>query len=199
MKQITKGERVRKKLVDTTAQLLARQGYHATGLAEIVHESGAPRGSLYFYYPGGKDELVCEALAQHGAAWAAQILAAIDRTTNLDAAIDAIVRLLADGLEANGWGEGSPVAAVALEAISPQVRATIERHFDEWLVAVANRLHKFGATRTSARKLAVVSLAAIEGALLLARMQRSREPLVIVGNALKTLGAAPPRRASYRR
>ncbi|TMQ10939.1 MAG: helix-turn-helix transcriptional regulator [Deltaproteobacteria bacterium] len=102
MTQVTKGQRVRKKLVDTTARLLARQGYHATGLAEIVHESGAPRGSLYFYYPGGKDELACEALAQHGAAWAAQILAALDRTTNLDAAIDAIVRLLADGLEASG-------------------------------------------------------------------------------------------------
>ena len=52
---LTKGERSKAKLVAATADLLRRQGYHATGLAEIVAESGAPRGSLYFYFPGGKD------------------------------------------------------------------------------------------------------------------------------------------------
>ncbi|HEU0034606.1 MAG TPA: TetR/AcrR family transcriptional regulator [Kofleriaceae bacterium] len=194
MTELTKGERARKKLVDATASLLRRQGYHATGLSEIVEESGAPRGSLYFYFPGGKDELACEALQQSGLAWSARIASAIDHATNLDTAIDAIVKLLADDLEASGWDNGCPVAAVALESTSRQVRTTIERHYELWLAAIADRLHKFGATKASARKLAVVSLAAIEGALLLARVQKSREPLVVVGNALKTLGAAPPRK-----
>jgi len=60
--EATKGERTRKKLVDATAALLRRQGYHATGLSDIVAESGAPRGSLYFHFPGGKDELARAAL-----------------------------------------------------------------------------------------------------------------------------------------
>src|SRR6185503_8934161 len=108
-----KGERTRQKLVDATATLLRRQGYHATGLSEIVAESGAPRGSLYFYFPDGKDQLAVAALDQSGEEWRVRIEAAIAGAGDVGAAIDAIVTLLADDLEASGWEHGCPVAAVA--------------------------------------------------------------------------------------
>ena len=73
--ELSKGERTRKKLVDTTAALLRCQGYHATGLSQIVAESGAPRGSLYFYFPGGKDDLAIAAIAASSDAWRAKIVA----------------------------------------------------------------------------------------------------------------------------
>jgi len=60
-------------MVAATAALLQRRGYHGTGLRDIVAVSGAPQGSLYFHFPGGKDELACRALAVAGEAWRARI------------------------------------------------------------------------------------------------------------------------------
>ncbi|MBC7977214.1 MAG: TetR/AcrR family transcriptional regulator, partial [Myxococcales bacterium] len=129
----TKGERTRKKLIDTTAALLRCQGYHATGLSQIVAASGAPRGSLYFHFPGGKDDLAIAALEASGDEWRARMVAVIAGATDLGAALDAIVTTLADDLEASGWDNGCPVAAVALESTAAPVRRTIERHFTSWI------------------------------------------------------------------
>lgn len=185
--ELTKGERTRKKLVDATAALLRRQGYHATGLSDIVAESGAPRGSLYFYFPGGKDELARAALAASGAEWRARIETAVANAQDLDGAIAAVIELLADDLEASGWDNGCPVAAVALEAISEPVRAAVAAHYAGWRDGIAERLATFGVPAGPARQLATIALAAIEGALLLARVQRSREPLEAVGAVLRTM------------
>ncbi len=186
----TKGERTRRKLVDATAALLRRQGYHATGLSDIVAESGAPRGSLYFYFPGGKDELARAALLASTAEWRARIDAATAGARDLGEAIDATVALLADDLEASGWDNGCPVAAVALESTSELVRHTVEEHFASWLDTVAGRLAALGVAPAPARQLATVAVSAFEGALLLARVTRSRAPLVAVGASLRAMIAA---------
>ena len=183
----TKGERTRQKLVDATAALLRRQGYHATGLAEIVAESGAPRGSLYFYFPGGKDELARTALEASGAAWRARIDTAIAGTTDLGEVIDTIVRLLGDDLESSGWDNGCPVAAVALESTSAPVRAAVVEHYETWIATIEERLVGFGIAKLAAHQLATVALSAIEGALLLARVQKRREPLLLAGAALRAM------------
>lgn len=185
----TKGERTRRKLVDATAALLRRQGYHATGLSDIVAESGAPRGSLYFHFPGGKDELARAALLASSAEWRARIEGATRDAPDLGAAIDATVTLLADDLESSGWDNGCPVAAVALESTSPLVRATIEEHFASWLDLIAGRLVAQGVAPEPARHVATVVMSAFEGALLLARVQRSRAPLVAMGQALRAMVA----------
>jgi TetR/AcrR family transcriptional regulator, lmrAB and yxaGH operons repressor len=187
MTEPTKGERTRKKLVDATAALLRRQGYHATGLSDIVAESGAPRGSLYFYFPGGKDELARAALAASGQEWSARLDAAVAGAADLDAAIAAVIDLLADDLEASGWDNGCPVAAVALESISEPVREAVVDHYTRWLAAVAERMVGLGVPEPAARPLATMALSAIEGALLLARVMRSREPLDTVGQALRAM------------
>ena len=190
MTELTKGERTRKKLVDTTAALLRRQGYHATGLSTIVEESGAPRGSLYFYFPGGKDELARAALEASGEEWRARIEFAIAGARDVSTAIDQIVQLLGDDLEASGWDNGCPVAAVALETTSGPLRETVAEHYATWQTTIAVTLvERFGVARPIAAQLATVALAAIEGALLLARVHRSRQPLVTVGNALRAMAA----------
>jgi len=183
----TKGERTRKKLVDATAALLRRQGYHATGLSDIVAESGAPRGSLYFYFPGGKDELAIAALRASGVAWRARILDAIHGAPDLATALDAIVTAVADDLEASGWDNGCPVAGVALESTSDAVRAAVVEHFESWLDVSVEHLARFGMAPAPARELALVALSALEGAMLMARVMRSREPLLLVGRTLRAL------------
>ena len=52
----------RKKMIETTARLVQAKGYHGTSLNEILKKSDAPRGSLYFHFPGGKKTLVLEAM-----------------------------------------------------------------------------------------------------------------------------------------
>jgi AcrR family transcriptional regulator len=188
--EATKGERTRKKLVDATAALLRRQGYHATGLSDIVAESGAPRGSLYFYFPGGKDELARAALLASTAEWRARIDAATRDARDLGEAIDATVALLADDLESSGWDNGCPVAAVALEATSDLVRGAVREHFESWLDIVSERLVGLGVAAAPARQLALVAMSSLEGAMLLARVTRSRAPLVAVGQALRAMIAA---------
>lgn len=195
MTTLSKGERTRKKLVDATGDLLRRQGFHATGLSDIVAESGAPRGSLYFYFPGGKDELARAALEAAGAHWRARIGAAVAKAPDLDRAIAAIVKLLGDDLEASEFENGCPVAAVALEHTSEPVREAIVAHYREWESAIAAHLVTAGVAAGPAHQLAVVALAMIEGALLLARVQRSRAPLTAVGVALRAMVAmAAPRK-----
>lgn len=188
MTELTKGERTRKKLVDATATLLRKQGYHATGLAEIVEESGAPRGSVYFHFPDGKDELAVAALAQSGESWRTRVETAVAAAKDLPTAIEKIVDLLADDLEASSWENGCPVAAVALESTSKPVRKAVVAHYTAWQDGVTQSLvERFGVPQPIAAQLATVSLAAIEGALLLARVHRSREPLVTVGRALQAM------------
>ncbi|HEY0191995.1 MAG TPA: TetR/AcrR family transcriptional regulator [Kofleriaceae bacterium] len=185
--ELSKGERSRKKLVDATASLLRRQGFHATGLSQIVAESGAPRGSLYFYFPGGKDDLAIAALGASSDAWRAQILAALAAATDLGAAIDALIDVLAGELEASGWVNGCPVATVALESPSEPVRAMIAEHLAQWQAIARQLLTSFGVADEVAAELALVALSAIEGGLLLARVQHSRAPLLAVGRALRAM------------
>ncbi|MBL0213884.1 MAG: TetR/AcrR family transcriptional regulator [Myxococcales bacterium] len=194
-KPLSKGERTKQKLVAATGELLRRQGFHATGLADIVDESGAPRGSLYFYFPGGKDELAIAALRAESARWRARIEAVVARAPDLGGAITGIIEVLAEDLRASKFQHGCPVAAVALETTSEPVRKTIAAHYAAWEAGIALHLEHHGIAAGPAKQLAVVALSTIEGALLLARVQRSTAPLTTVGVALRAMVAAVAPRA----
>jgi TetR/AcrR family transcriptional repressor of lmrAB and yxaGH operons len=182
-----KGEVTRQKLVETTAELLRSQGYHATGLAQIVADSGAPRGSLYHYFPGGKDDLSIAALEFASTMWRARIDDAIRDAPDLGNAVEAVCVLLADDLAASDYQHGCPVAAVALEAIatSERIRETVAAHYDAWRDMIVDRVADYGVPRATGRQLALFTLATVEGALLLAKVQRSREPLLVAGATLR--------------
>jgi TetR/AcrR family transcriptional repressor of lmrAB and yxaGH operons len=184
-----KGARSRQKLVEATAHLLRRQGFHATGLAEIVAESGAPRGSLYFYFPGGKEELACTALAESGAMWRDLLGRFIDAAPDLGVAVENACRLLADGLAASSWEHGCPIATVALEAsgASPAVRDVCAAHFAAWEALITARLVTAGAAPDDAARFGRFGLAAIEGALLLSKVKRDPLPLYEAGAMLREL------------
>lgn len=197
---MTKGERTRQKLVAATGALLRRQGFHATGLSDIVSESGAPRGSLYFYFPGGKDELAKAAIEDAGAEWRARITATVAGSADLGASIADVVDLIATDLEASKFLNGCPVAAVALESPAESVRKAIAAHYRLLEDGIASHLAAQGIAETHAKQLATVAISAIEGALILARVKKSTAPLRTVGDALRLMVAAmlPPPRAKRR-
>lgn len=183
----------RKRMVRTMSRLLRRQGYSATGLNQVVAESGAPKGSIYFHFPGGKEALASESIASSGGA----IRRLIETTVASASDPATIVRRLAIGLggalAVSGYTEGCPIATVALEASAtsdPICRSSAEA-FKSWEDAIAARFVEFGWARDEAAAAATLILSALEGALILSRAYRSTEPLTAVAEGLATALGAP--------
>jgi TetR/AcrR family transcriptional repressor of lmrAB and yxaGH operons len=176
----------RDRLVDATADLLQRQGYAATGLAEITAAAAAPRGSLYFHFPGGKEQLAAEALQRSSEAMLAAIAAAIDASEDGPQALQALTTSLGARLQQSEFQRGCPVATTALEAaaVSPALREAAHQAFTAWLAALRLALQADGREPAIAEEQAVFALSAIEGALVLARAARSTRPLRVVSQQL---------------
>jgi TetR/AcrR family transcriptional repressor of lmrAB and yxaGH operons len=181
----------RQRLIDTTARLLWRQGLRATGMDQIVRESKAPRGSVYFHFPGGKEQLAVEALRAAGAVMTANITEALDQRDAVTA-IRTFVGVYAKEMRDSDFHHGCPVATVALEAAttSPAIRDVCASVFGEWEDLLARRLERDGVARKEARRFAVVSLSLLEGAMILCRARRTTAPLRDVAEHLAaSLGA----------
>jgi TetR/AcrR family transcriptional repressor of lmrAB and yxaGH operons len=112
----------RDRIMETTCTLLEVQGYQATGLNQIIRESGAPRGSLYYYFPGGKEGLVAEAVARTGVVVRERIEHELDAVQDTAAAVEGFVRSLAKHVEVSGFRSGGPIATAALEASATSER-----------------------------------------------------------------------------
>ncbi len=183
------GRASRRAFVRTTGQLLQRQGYAATGLSEIVTLSGAPKGSLYFHFPGGKQELALAAMEHTGERLREAIVATMGAGAGPAESLGLLIDALAAGLEASDYREGCPIATVTLEAASgaEPIRLTAERVFSSWLAALRDALELAGVERAAAERRAMHVLAAIEGALLLARARRDLVPLRAVREELLEL------------
>ena len=98
----------RDEIITTTCRLLELQGYRATGLNEIIRESGAPKGSLYHYFPEGKDELTVEAIAHSAAAIVGNITRVMDEHADAVTAVTTFIRQLACCVVASGFRPGGP-------------------------------------------------------------------------------------------
>src|ERR1700716_2114518 len=83
--------------IRATGKLLRRQGYDATGVNEIVARSGAPKGSLYFHFPGGKEELALEAMRREGAQLRGSIAAVMRSSEDPGEALGRLIDALAGG------------------------------------------------------------------------------------------------------
>jgi TetR/AcrR family transcriptional regulator, lmrAB and yxaGH operons repressor len=181
-------------VIRTAASLFRAQGYHATGLNQVLTEGGLPKGSLYFHFPGGKEQLAVESLRLSGEELGNGIAAALDATPDPATALDRILALLGEHLVATDFREGCPVATVALDAAaqSEPIRAACAGVYDSWEEVVARHLRAAGAD--DADGLATVLVAAIEGGILLARTRRDVTPLQTVGTHLRAL-LTPTRRS----
>lgn len=188
-----KGARTRDRLMDATQELIEAGGYSGAGLNQVVAASGAPRGSLYFHFPEGKDQLVGESVRRAGQAIgdALEELAGSPSSASSSSSssaaefVEAVLRYLGDRLEESGWRKGCPVATVALEmaATNDPLRKVCSEVYSGWESALRARLDG----HADADDLSVTILALIEGALLLARTHRSREPLTRVARQITIL------------
>jgi len=182
----------REQFIEATCELLEAQGYHATGLNQIVAESGAPKGSLYHYFPDGKEELAAAAIERTGRDLAGRVEAGLGSHDDPAAAVQFLAQRIADAVEQSGFRAGGPLTTVAMETAtsSPRINLACRAAYDQLQAAFAARLEANGYTSQRAAELATFITAAIEGGIILSRTYHSGDPLRRVGQELVALLAA---------
>jgi TetR/AcrR family transcriptional repressor of lmrAB and yxaGH operons len=182
----------RDQIVETTCTLLEIQGYHATGLNQIIKDSGTPKGSLYYYFPGGKEELAMEAVGQAGAMVLRRIRENLASHPDPVEAIRNFIIRIAQQVELSGFRTGGPITTIAMETASTSVRLREQCHaiYSSWQREFAHKLAQSGLAEERAKRLAVLIIAAIEGGIILCRTSRNREPLESVAEEIALLVAA---------
>ncbi|MGA5823622.1 TetR/AcrR family transcriptional regulator [Kitasatospora sp. NPDC094028] len=188
----SKGEETRARLIAGTRALIETQGYHGTGLSRIVAETGTPRGSIYFHFPEGKDQLVAAALGQAGREVEELLAALAARGEGPAALVGRLAEVFTERLARSDYARGCPIATVALEVTGTNepLREVCSAVYRSWQRVLAGRLEAAGQHPDRAEAAAGQALALIEGAALLAAVRRSREPLEQARTAaLRLIGA----------
>jgi len=180
------------KTLTAAVKLFRQQGYHGTALHDILTAGGAPRGSLYFHFPKGKEEIGAGALSLAGEAVRLAIVQAAEKSDSAESFLVRIVRAMASDLERSDYREGCPIATTALEtaAQSEVLGAATRTAFQKWELEIKRGLFRFGLTSGDADLVATMVLSQLEGALLLARTYRSLAPIQRAEEAVRLLAYA---------
>lgn len=179
----------RDRLVRSTTRLLRTQGYAATGLNQIMAEADAPKGSMYFHFPGGKTELAAAAVDRFAARSTERMRGYL---AEHDTVAEAVVEIF-DGyvghLEKTAFSEGCAVANVALDAASthPTLAEATGRAMRLWVDVLAEGLEAEGRTADEAHGLATLVIACIEGTVVMARGEQSSEPISTTRDMLRAV------------
>lgn len=177
------------KIIRATAQLLRRRGYAATGLSDIVESSRTPKGSIYHYFPGGKDEIAAAAVRYSGDR-VRRTLEELAATTATPAALlRAYGALLAGWMADSRFRDGCPITTAMLETAPDKidVAAIGKASFASWVAVIEARLIASGLKQQRAQALSNLAIMALEGALILARVEASSKPILLATNEIASL------------
>jgi AcrR family transcriptional regulator len=175
----------RDRMIASTALLVRERGASATSIDDVLEHSGAPRGSVYHHFPGGREQLLREATGFAGGFVADRLeRAAADGPL---AVLDEIVRVYGRALRDSDFRAGCPVVAVAVETgpDAPDLSREAREAFNSWRVLLARACTRAGIDAGRADELAVIAIAAVEGAIILSRAYRSLDPLQMVASELR--------------
>jgi AcrR family transcriptional regulator len=175
----------KERIVERSAELFRRQGFAGTGVKQIVAEASAPFGSLYHFFPGGKEQLGEEVIRSSGAIYGQLIDAFFQPSGDPIAATRDFFAAAAQTLHDSDYADACPIATVALEvsSTSEPMRRACADVFDSWIDGAARRLAESGVSRKRSRELALSILCSLEGAFVLGRALRSIEPVEVAGAA----------------
>jgi TetR/AcrR family transcriptional repressor of lmrAB and yxaGH operons len=174
----------RNRMVRSAATLIRERGFHGVGMRQVVAHSKGPRGSLQRFFPGGKTQLASEALSLANSEYVADVENRLAAASDLAGAIAATVAPWRELLLDNDYALGCPFAATLVDsAANDALRDQIADSFEAWHSSLTDVLIKHGHPAATAADQAMVLIAALEGALILARAARSTEPLDAVQRA----------------
>lgn len=177
------------------AELFRRQGYTGTGLKQIAAQAQAQFGSLYHFFPGGKEQLGAEVIRWSGAKYLELVAELLDQVPDVATAIELAFAGAGQTLVDTDYADACPIATVALEVASTneKLRQATADVFESWIDAVAQRFAAAGVEPSTARRLSMSVLSLLEGAFLFCRASRSLDPMVAAGaTAAAAVRAALP-------
>lgn len=162
----------KEQILEASARLFEKQGYHATGMNEIILESGTPKGSLYYYFPEGKEQIGAETAIWSAAQMSERIHFGLSQVENPAESVRLLALGIAAAVEQSGFAAGGPLMMLAAESVvsSERVNAACREAYGQMQAAFSNKL-------SGNNELAEFVLATLEGAILLSRVQHSADPL----------------------
>src|SRR3954447_12063173 len=171
--------------MDTTADLFMRQGYNGTGIKQIVAEASAPFGSIYHFFPGGKEQLGAEVIRRSGQLYLELFITIAADAPDVVSGVEAFFTGAAEQLEETDYADACPIATVALEVASTSepLREATADVFNTWIDAATEYVVLDGVPRDKARAVALGFLGLLEGAFLFSRALKSTEPMRVAGTA----------------
>jgi len=195
-----RGVGTRDRIVAAAAQLYGRYGYNGVGLKQVAAESGSPIGSLYHFFPGGKDQLAAEALRLSGAGYQALVEGILGDMPDLASGIEQSFAIAAEVLAAGGYVDACWIETVALEVASTNepLRQVTAEIFENWIESGTAWVESHGLPPEEARALAIAYITGLEGAFVLSRAMQSPEPLLSTGRMLAAAAREAQRAARPR-
>jgi TetR/AcrR family transcriptional repressor of lmrAB and yxaGH operons len=183
----------RSRLIRTTSRLLRKQGYAATGLNQVMAEAEAPKGSMYFHFPGGKEELAAAALDLFSERVRARMAERLAEAESVEAAVATLFDDQIAWMERTEYRDGCAVAAVALDSAGdhPALADATARGLALWLDLFVSALEAEGRPRHEAERLGSLIVVALEGIAVLGKGMQSTDAIAAARDALRVLLAAP--------
>lgn len=175
----SKGDLTRARLAESMLDLIQTSGYSGTGLNAVIEHASAPKGSIYFHFPDGKEGMGVAAIELAARQFEALIAGAAatsgDPSTGARSAIESLAAIVRE----SDFRLGCPVSVVTLEmgAENERLRQACATAFESWIAPTAALLEANGLATESARNLATVVVSTIEGAVIVSRATRSTQPL----------------------
>jgi TetR/AcrR family transcriptional repressor of lmrAB and yxaGH operons len=173
-------------MVEVMLELIQSRGYAGTGINLVLENAGVPKGSMYFHFPEGKEELAERAIGRA----ADQFRQLIGETAIsepspgrvITRALDVLAGLLVDG----NYELGCPVSVVTLEmgAHSDRLRTACAQAYESWISPVADYLAAWGLAEGRARELAETVVSTVEGAMVVSRAMRDIKPMISAARVL---------------
>ncbi|GKV69724.1 putative HTH-type transcriptional regulator YxaF [Sporosarcina sp. NCCP-2716] len=182
----------REKMLEAATRLFHLKGYHATGVNQILQESGAPKGSLYYHFPGGKEQLAAEAIQLSGQLIAGDIRVHLDKYEDAVQAFQQLIQFIAGQFERiDGLLELPTVPLGLLAAETAQVnehlRQTCEETFGMWESLYIGKLLQCGYSDERARVISTSMIALIEGSVTLSLTRNTNGPLLQIRELIPAL------------
>lgn len=190
---VTRGNTARMTLIETAMRLFRQRGFASVGLNLIINESGVPRGSLYHYFPNGKHALGAAAVEHAGNLMLDMLEGLASKHRSPSTFVRAYCEQMADWMAASGYQDGSPIATTILETLpgSPEIQFAAQKALEGWTDVIARALTDGTPEDKHARSRAGALIAAVEGSLIIARVQQSKRPILNIARQYRRLETAP--------
>ncbi len=176
----------RDRILKAARELFQQRGYFAVGTAEILALAKAPKGSMYHHFPEGKEQIAIAAVEIIREEFLLYVSELRERQLSVTEILKKLAKDMAVWCKKSKWQQGTMLASTAVGSVPglPKLQAAIKNSFDAWRTIIVEILVEEGWRKTEAKSMATTILSAMEGAMLLARIDKDEIVIVSVINNL---------------